>query len=58
MACTGTSLVPTYIVCVCVSVSECMCVCVCVYIYVCVCIQDVSGAIVNILGGGSMDCTE
>ena len=32
----------------------CMCVCVCVYIY----IQGVSGGIVNILGGDSMDYTE
>jgi len=29
-----------------------VCVCVCIYI------QGVSGGIVNILGGGSMDCSE
>jgi hypothetical protein len=33
-----------------------LCVCVCVYIYIY--IQGVSGGIVNILGGGSMDCSE
>ena len=32
--------------------------CVCMCIYVCVYIQGVSGGIVNILGGGSMDYSE
>jgi len=41
-------------VCVCVCVYVCMYVCVCIYIYV----QGVSGGIVNILGGGSMDYSE
>jgi hypothetical protein len=45
-------------VCACVRVQG-----VCVYRGVCacvqgVCVQGVSGGIVNILGGGSMDCSE
>jgi len=35
-----------------------MCVCVCVYAYIYIYIQGVSGGIVNILGGGSMDYSE
>ena len=36
----------------------CMYVCVCVCIYIYIYIQGVSGGIVNILGGGSIDYSE
>jgi hypothetical protein len=40
----------------CVRVCVCVCICVCIYIYIY--IQGVSGGIVNILGGDSMDYSE
>ena len=46
-----TSLQRTH-VCVCVRARACECACICIHI------QDVSGGIVNVLEGGSMDYSE
>ena len=66
----GQRRVPLLVICICVYIYIYVCVCVCVfgtyeppetryiYIYIYIYIQGVSGGIVNILEGGSMDCSE